>query len=344
MRWTRWAFSCRLKPDSRVTRVESPLAPPLIHINAATTRRHLAFAPLIAALRQMFIDGCEVPPRHIHHIIDPAGAAAGTLLLMPAWRPGARLGLKTVGIFPGNAALGQPALHSTYLLFDARSGEPLALIDGDEITTRRTAAASALAASHLARADASRLLIVGAGRVAAVMAEAMRSVRPIREVTVWNRHSAAAVALAERLCEQGFNARATTDLEVATAQTDIVSCATLSGTPLIHGAWLRPGTHLDLVGSFSPAMRESDAACFARSRVYVDTPEALLKAGDVLQAIAEAAFAETDLQGTLGGLCRGECDGRQSDGERTLFKSVGTALEDLAAAEWVYERTLNDAV
>lgn len=315
----------------------------MIHINAATTRHHLGFAPLVAALRQMFIGGCEVPLRHTHRI-GPDGPAAGTLLLMPAWRVGARLGLKTVSVFPGNAALGKPALHSTYLLFDAHSGEPLAMIDGDEITTRRTAAASALAASQLARADASRLLIVGAGRVAAVMAEAMRSVRPIRTVTVWNRHAAAAVVLAERLCEQGFDAHATTDLEAATAQADIVSCATLSGTPLIHGAWLRPGTHLDLVGGFSPAMRESDAACFARSRVYVDTPQALLKAGDVLQAIVETAFAETDLQGTLAGLCRGECDGRQTDGELTLFKSVGSALEDLAAAELVYERVLNESV
>ena len=314
----------------------------MIQIDAATARRHLAFEPLIAALRQMFIGGCEVPQRHTHRV-GPEGPAAGTLLLMPAWRADARLGLKTVSIFPGNTALGKPTLHSAYLLFDARSGEPLAMIDGNEITTRRTAAASALAASHLARADASRLLIVGAGRVAGVMAEAMRSVRPIREVTLWNRHPAAAVALAERLCEQGFDAHATTDLEAATAQADIVSCATLSGTPLIHGAWLRAGTHLDLVGGFSPAMRESDAACFSRSRVYVDTPEALLKAGDVLQAIAEAAFAATDLQGTLTGLCRGECGGRQTTDELTLFKSVGTALEDLAAAECVYEQVLSES-
>jgi ornithine cyclodeaminase/alanine dehydrogenase-like protein (mu-crystallin family) len=295
----------------------------------------------VAALRQLFISGCEVPQRHSHPIAVPGGHP-GTLLLMPAWRPGARLGLKTVSIFPSNAALGKPGLHSTYLLFDANTGEPLAQIDGNQITSRRTAAASALAASFLARAGASRLLLVGAGRVASVMAEAMRAVRTIGQVTLWNRHAAGAEALAERLREQGFSASATSDLEAAVAQADIISCATLSTAPLIRGEWLRPGVHLDLVGSFTPAMCEADAACFARSRVFIDTHEAMAKAGDLLQAIAAKAFAEADLQGTLAELCRGTRRGRHSAGDITLFKSVGSALEDLAAAELVYDGVLND--
>jgi len=308
------------------------------HIDAAHTRRHLGMAPLIEALRAMFIDGCEVPTRHTHRIAGTGGGidGGGTLLLMPAWRPGAHLGLKTVTVFPGNSARGKPGLHSTYLLFDATTGEPLAQLDGDQITSRRTAAASALAALFLARADASRLLIIGTGRVAGLMAEAMRVVRPIAEVQVWNHRPASALALASRLRDEGFDARAVDDLALAASNADIISCATLSTAPLIRGAWLRPGTHLDLIGSFTPQMRETDAECFARSRVFVDTEEALSKSGDVLQAMAEGAFSADRLQGTLADLCAGRRGGRGDATQCTLFKSVGTALEDLAAAELVW--------
>ena len=306
-------------------------------ITASATRRHLPFAALIEALRELFIAGCEVPLRHVHRVAAAAGGADGSVLLMPAWRPGRRLGIKTVTVFPGNAALGKPALHSTYLLFDAATGEPLAQIDGNEITSRRTAAASALAASFLARSDASRLLVVGAGRVASLIPDAMRAVRRVDQVQVWARRPAAAEELAGRLRGDGFAATSCDDLESAGRRADIVSCATLSSVPLIHGDWLQPGAHLDLIGSFTPTMRESDAACFGRSRVFVDTGEALVKSGDVLEAITAGTFTAADLQGTLADLCRGQCAGRAEPGERTLFKSVGTALEDLAAAERVYD-------
>jgi ornithine cyclodeaminase len=293
------------------------------HLDADATRARLPMAPLIGALRTMFSTGCEVPQRHTHVLGD-----AGTVLLMPAWRPGAFFGLKTIGIFPGNAVQGLPALHAVYTLFDARSGVPLAQIDGNQITARRTVAASALAADFLARADARRLLIVGAGRVAGLVAEAMRCVRPaLDDIAVWNRHAAAAQALAADI-----GGRAVTDLQAAVRAADIVSCATLATAPLVRGAWLRPGTHLDLVGSFTPAMCEADADAVRRARVFVDTDEALVKAGELLQA----AFDVGALQGTLAQLCRGERPGRHSDSEITLFKSVGTALEDLAAAELVW--------
>ena len=308
-------------------------------IDAEATRRHLPFGALIDALRRRFAEGCEVPLRHAHRIGNE-----GTLLLMPAWRAGARLGLKTVGIFSGNSALGLPGLHSTYLLFDARTGVPLASIDGNEITSRRTAAASALAASYLARTDAKALLIVGAGRVAALLAEAMGAVRTIEHVQVWNYRAVSADLLAARLREQGIDAHACTDLRTAVQHADIVSCATLSTTALIEGAWLRHGTHLDLIGSFTPDMREADAACFARSSVFVDTPEALAKSGDVLQAQAAGAFDDTQLRATLAALCSGAHAGRASDLECTLFKAVGTALEDLAAAELVFDAVARESL
>ena len=307
-------------------------------IDAETTCRHLGFAPLIEALRQMFNEGCEVPLRHTHSVGE------GTLLLMPAWRAGRRLGIKTVTVFPGNSARGVPGLHSIYLLFDAATGVPLALLDGDQLTSRRTAAASALAASFLARADANRLLIVGTGRVASLIAEAMQVVRPLTEVVVWNHRAPAAQALAGQLREQGFQARSSTDLAAAVAAADIVSCATLSTAALIRGEWLRPGTHLDLIGSFTPAMCEADAACFQRSRVYVDTLEALDKSGDVLRAVEAGAFQPDQLAGTLAELCRGTRAGRGSAAQITLFKAVGSALEDLAAAERVFEGVQADSV
>jgi ornithine cyclodeaminase len=164
----------------------------------------------------------------------------------------------------------------------------------------------------------------------------MREVRAITDVQVWNHRPASALALAARLRATGFNASATEDLGAAVARADIVSCATLSNAPLIRGEWLRPGTHLDLIGSFTPQMRESNAACFARSRVFVDTDEALAKSGDVLQAMAEGAFSAGQLQGTLAELCAGTRLGRTDATQRTLFKSVGSALEDLAAAELVW--------
>lgn len=306
----------------------------MLHLDASATAAPLGWPALIDALRRAFIEGGEVPLRHTHRIDDPVGRG-GTVLLMPAWRPGRYLGIKTVTIFPGNADRGLPGLHSIYTLFDARSGVPLAQLDGNQITSRRTAAASALAASFLARSDASRLLVLGSGRVAQHLAPALRTVRPIAQVQVWNHRPEGARALAQQWQEQGIDAQAVSDLRSAVEQADIVSCATLAEAPLLRGEWLREGTHLDLIGSFTPRMRESDAACFARSRVFVDTDEALAKSGDLLGAVAEGAFDATQLQGTLAQLCRGERPGRGGEREITLFKAVGNALEDLAAAELV---------
>ena len=311
-------------------------------LDADQTRSHLDFEGLVPALREAFAHEATVPPRHVHAV--GAGDDRGTVLIMPAWSEAGFLGIKTINIFPGNGARGLPGLHATYLLYDAHTGVPLAQLDGNEITAHRTAAASALGASFLAREDASSLLVLGTGRVARLLPAAHASVRPIREVRVWNHRPEPARALATRLNEAGFRARASDDLAHATAQADIVSCATLSTAPLIHGEWLGPGTHLDLIGSFTPQMRESDAQCFARSRVFVDTPEALSKSGDVLEAIIATAFDAAQLQGTLGELCQGMRAGRAGDAEITLFKSVGTALEDLAAAELVFDAVAGESV
>jgi ornithine cyclodeaminase len=304
--------------------------------DAQATRAALPFERLVPALNALFAHGCEVPPRQVHEIVAPDGGVV-TSLVMPAWLPGRCYGVKTVNIAPGNAARGLPGLHSSYLLHDAVTGVPLALIDGDEITSRRTAAASALAASMLARADAKRLLVVGAGRVARLLAPALRVVRPIEQVSVWARDAGKAAALAADLRGQGFEAQAATDLAAAAGAADIVSCATLATAPVLHGRWLMPGSHLDLIGSFTPQMREADDDCFAGASLYVDTAEALHKSGELLGPMARGVFAKADVRGTLEQLCRGEAAGRRTAAERTVFKAVGSALEDLAAAMLVYE-------
>ncbi|HSQ73905.1 MAG TPA: ornithine cyclodeaminase family protein, partial [Rubrivivax sp.] len=237
-------------------------------LDAAATRAALPFERLILALKAMFATGCTVPPRHVHEVVAPAGGGF-TSLIMPAWLEGRYYGIKTVNVAPGNAARGLPGLHATYVLFDGLTGAPLALIDGDQITMRRTAAASALAGSWLARADARHLLVVGAGQVARLLPDAYRAVRPIERITVWARSPAQAESLAGELGRCSFVVDVAGDLEAAVRAADIVSCATLATTPLIDGRWLRPGSHLDLIGSFTPAMRESDDDCMRGASIFV---------------------------------------------------------------------------
>src|SRR4051794_4386200 len=241
-------------------------------VTAEDIHRLLDYPSLVGALRAMFRDGCEVPPRHHHTIVAPeADGAPGTLLLMPAWRSGCSLGVKIVTVFPDNARRSLPAVHGTYLLLDAATGVPKALLDGTALTLRRTAAASALAAEFLARPDRAVHLMVGTGALAPHLAAAHAAVRPIRRTLVWGRNPAKAAALAQRLVSSGLAAEPVSDLAEAVSAADMVTCATLASQPLIRGAWLRPGTHLDLVGGYTPEMREADDEAVRRSRVYIDT-------------------------------------------------------------------------
>lgn len=305
--------------------------------NQEETIDALPFDRLVDAVANMFAQGCEMPVRH-HHDVAVEGEADATLLLMPAWQQGHYLGVKIATVFPGNSARGIPAVNASYLLVSAKTGEMLAMIDGGELTARRTAAASALAARHLAREDASHLLMVGTGRLSLNLVQAHSAVRPISEVSVWGRNPEKAEGVVRDLTELGFASVAVGDLESAARRADIISCATLSTTPLIFGQWLQSGTHLDLVGAFKPDMRETDDEALRRSRVYVDTYGGALKeGGDLVQAIAADAMRADDVHADLAELCRSEKDGRKSQDEITLFKSTGAASEDLAAAILAYE-------
>lgn len=289
------------------------------------TARALPWEALLPALRVMFAEGCEAPLRHRHDLPD-----GGVLLLMPAWND-RFLGVKTVQFSPANAAAGLPAVRATYLLNDRATGEPIALLDGGEVTDRRTAAASVLAASFCARPDSRRLKILGSGRIAAALAPCYAAAFPLDRIAVWSRSGDKAERLAARLRQAGLPA--TADPSPDPGGYDIVSAATLATAPLIAGAAVSPGTHLDLIGGFTASMREADSEAVARATVFVDTREGVLaEGGDILLAIAEGRFAAGQIAASLSDLCRGLHPGRTRRDEITLFKSVGWAGEDLAAA------------
>jgi ornithine cyclodeaminase len=294
-------------------------------IHAEALRAALPWPALEEALAAMFRQGCAAPLRHRHAL-----PADGTLLLMPAWNA-AFSGVKVVHVLPANAAQGLPAVQASYLLSDAATGQALALLDGGELTDRRTAAASTLAGRFLARPDSRRLLVLGSGKVAAALAEAWCARFPIEEAAIWSRNPDHAARLAARLAAQGLPARAAASPDPRGF--DIVSAATLAEAPLIRGAEVAPGTHVDLVGAFRPGMREADSALLARASLAVDTRAgALAEAGDIVQAIAEGAITEAHVAADLAELCRGAHPGRRRTEEITVFKSVGWAGEDLAAA------------
>jgi len=291
----------------------------------------LSYERLVPALREAFRrNDAEKPLRAVHQVVS--GETPAHLLTMPAWREGDSIGVKLVTVFPGNSARGLSAVSSVYVLFDGATGVPRAIIDGEALTNRRTAAASALASTYLSRPDAATLLVVGTGNLARHLALAHAAVRPIASVLVWGRNAERAGGMSAQLRGKGLNAEPVGDLAAATARADIVSCATTSRHPLVRGADIRPGTHVDLVGAFTPDMRETDDAAVLRASVFVDTyAGAFAEAGDLLQAV-RAGWSTSLTRADLHELAASLKPGRQSPDEITLFKSVGTALEDLAAA------------
>jgi ornithine cyclodeaminase len=306
----------------------------MLQLDARALAARLDRAALIDALAAAFRAPVTAPER-LKYAIEPAQGRArgGTLLVMPAWRAGASLGIKLVTVFPDNAQQGLPSVAASYLLLDAATGVPRALLDGEELTLRRTGAASALASRYLSAADASRLAMVGTGKLAPHLIESHARVRPIREVRIWGRRAERAGAVAQFLNRPQLHVEAVDDLEAAVRWADIVSCATLSQQPLVRGAWLRAGQHLDLVGAFNPEMCEADDEALARAEIYVDTRVgALADSGEIVGAITRGVIDPQAVRAELTELASGRFK-RSHPAAITLFKSVGTALEDLAAAE-----------
>jgi alanine dehydrogenase len=310
-------------------------------VTAAEIDGVLTFPDLIDALAAAFRSEIVVPVRHHHEIARP-GASTATNLLMPAWTSsgsGDFLGVKVVNVFPDNGARGLPSIHGSYLLMSGDTGETLAVMDGTRLTLWRTAAASALAARYLARPDAARMLMVGAGALAPFLIRAHAAVRPISHVAVWNRSAERAAAVVADVRGSGIDARVAGDLRAAVSGADIISCATLSREPLVLGDWLKPGAHLDLVGAYNPHMRESDDDAVRRARLFVDTRAGALKeGGDIVLPLRAGVIREGDVEGDLFTLCRRSDAPVRRANDITLFKSVGTAIEDLAAAMLVWRK------
>lgn len=303
----------------------------------AEVARVLAWPGLIEAIERVITDpAAHAPPRTVHTVPVP-GAADGAFLLKPGWITGEIVGVKAVTVFPDNGRLDLPTVQAGFLLFDGRNGSLLGACAANELTTRRTAAASAVAAKRLARLDAQRLLVVGTGALAPMVARAHASVRNYDHIAVWGRDGDKASAVVDRLVADGLPATVVDDLDAAVAGADVISAVTGSTAPLIRGAVLREGVHVDLVGAFNADMRESDDDVVRRASVFVDTRDDAILAGDLAQPMASGLLDVSDIVADLADLVSGRHPGRTSADEITMFKSAGIALEDLAAAGLVFD-------
>ena len=308
-------------------------------IDARTTEEALDFPSLIEALRAGHRAGIEASERLL---LGQSSAVEGQdhLLILAAWKRGQALGVKLASVFPGNARSGMPTISSVFVLFDGENGVPIAVIDATPLTIRKTGADSALGADYLARRDARTFLMVGAGKQAPWMVQAHLAVRPgLSRILLWNRTAAAARVLAKQLCERGLQAEAVADLAATVGMADVICCATASREPVLKGAWLKPGTHVDLVGSFTPEMRETDDELMRRGRLYVDSRWFTVGvAGDLVQPMRDGVITESDIAGDLFELAQGKVPGRREDSEITVFKNGGGGHLDLMAARLVHER------
>jgi ornithine cyclodeaminase/alanine dehydrogenase-like protein (mu-crystallin family) len=299
----------------------------------------LSFGKLISHLKQAFTDASiTTPARHHHDYSNPEEAIESSLLLMPSWMSGSHLGVKLVTVSPNNYKYNLPSIQGLYILFDAAKGTPLMLLDAQELTARRTAASSALASSFLSREDSETLLMVGTGTLAPYLIEAHATVRTYKKILIWGRNSVKAQTICDVLNpKMDIKMTRVEDLKRGMQEADVVSCATLSATPLILGAWSKPGQHIDLVGAYKPDMREADDELMLKSRIYVDTPMALKETGDLWIPMKKGILDVNDIHGNLFQLCQKTRKGREKKEEITIFKSVGHALEDLVAAKMVHD-------
>lgn len=315
-------------------------SPSIRFIDDATATRLLDFPSLIEALRAGHKAGIDEHGRIL--LEQPSrNGAKDHFLVLAAWQRQQALGIKLATVFPDNAARNAPTIASVYVLFDGADGRPLAVVDATPLTVRKTGADSALGADYLARQDVRTLLMVGAGKQAPFMIEAHRTVRPgIDRVLLWNRTTSRAQELADQIRNTCASAEVVENLEAAARSADIICCATASTSPVLLGEWIQPGTHIDLVGGFTPDMREADDEVIRRARVYVDSRWLTLNdAGDICQPLRHGIITEADIAGDLFQLARGEVPARQSAEEITVFKNAGGGHLDLMAARLAYDRT-----
>lgn len=316
------------------------LPEPMIFIDAERVHALLDYPSLVDAFAASHCQDVDTLDELL--LTQPTSSDGPThFFVRAAWQREQALGAKLITVFPENVTIseGLPSVQAVYVLFDGANGKPLACIDGTALTYRKTAADSALGARFLAREDIETMLMVGAGAMAPHLIAAHAAVRPsIRRVWIWNRTLARAKALARTLKLENIEITPTRDLEVSARKADLISCATMSPTPLIKGAWLKPGTHLDLVGGFTQAMREADDDAVRAAIVYVDSRDTARRCGDVAAPIEAGVISEDDIVADLFQLCRGECEGREQADEITFFKNGGGGHLDLMTARFLSTR------
>ena len=296
------------------------------------------YSSLIAALEQYHRED----PGIMEDLLLSRPSVSGRdthFFIRAAWQQDRDMGAKLVTGFPDNpdSPNALPATQAVYVLFDGANGEPVAAIDGTALTLRKTAADSALGSRYLSREDAATMLMVGAGALAPHLITAHRAIRPsIRQLMVWNRTRSRAQALVDALSNEDLRIEVVDDLEPAARRADLISCATMAREPLIQGKWLKPGAHLDLVGGFTPEMRETDDEALRRGSIFVDSRLTTLDTvGDLVIPIATGAVTESDVLADLYDLVGGRHPGRGRPQEITLFKNGGGGHLDLMTARFV---------
>jgi alanine dehydrogenase len=308
----------------------------MLVLTAERIRALTSMPALVECLRAAFRGECSAPSRQVLPL--PGGAAGRLLLSMPAFDSDGAAVVKLSTVFPDNEASELPTIQGAIVVF-SDTGTPTALLDGAMVTKLRTGAASALASTYLSRSNSAHLMLIGTGALAPYMALAHCAVRPVTHISVYGRQpdrSGATAAAVRALVGSRIQVRVAEAIEHAVATADIVTCATSSAMPVLAGKWLAPGTFVDLVGSFSPSKRESDDDVVKRSRIFVDLHEAAFsEAGDILDPLGRGVIDRSRIEGDLADLTRGRVVGRRSDDEIIVFKSVGTAIEDLAAARLI---------
>jgi len=304
-------------------------------LSEADVRAAIDMRQAIEAMREAFgqlaAGQATVPLR------TPVETEKGLTLFMPAYLRGTGdLGAKIVSVYPDNPALGLPTITAVVIVLDGQTGQPLALMDGTYLTALRTGAASGLATELLARRDAQVVAVFGAGVQARTQLEAVRAVRPIREVRIVSRTRASAERFAAEL--EGVTVRAMDDRRAAVQGADVIIAATTSATPVFDGGDVAPGTHVNGIGSYTPEMQEVDATLVQRAKVVVDSREAALaEAGDLIIPLRQGLIAEDHIHAELGEIVNGTKPGRVADAEITFFKSVGIAVQDVVTARWVLQ-------
>ena len=309
-------------------------------INETFMESHTDFSVLIGLLDQGFSNArVHTPMRHHHDYPNPLEGTDSTLLLMPAWDAGKDLGVKIVSVNPKNSRYDLPSIQGTYIYLDGHKGMVKAILDAKTLTSKRTAAASALAASYLARENASSLLMIGTGALSLNLIKAHACVRPIKEVFIWGRDPEKAKRIAREFKKGPIEVRAVRDYNEFIPKADIISCATLSKTPLVLGKYLVPGQHLDMVGAYKKDMREADDKTLLRADIFLDTFQGALKeTGDLVIPLQNGTIKESDIKADLFELCSKTKKGRIDGQQITFFKSVGHASEDLVGARYYFDQ------